>query len=128
MQTIITRYHHATDTKGARYSATSSSGLRIMIKESPDWTHDDMGHIAAVNALKRKIGHGFEGPMIAGSLKDGALVWVFIDERSPRSVAKAPGLAELKRYTQDIADCMIEAPDGEWIRYEDAHRVLESHS
>lgn len=75
-QTIITRYHGATNVRGARYSATCTAGKRVYIKLDPDWDNDDRGHIVARDRLKGKL--NWPGKMVTGAIK-GGMVHVFTD-------------------------------------------------
>lgn len=82
MQVIITRHHGQTDKKPARVSATSTSGLRVMISVPMEAQTTDDKHRAAVVALRERKGIT-SGPMIAGDMPDGSMVWVFVDDKSP---------------------------------------------
>lgn len=86
MQAIITRYSAPTETRGARYTATTADRRqRVIIKEQPTWTGGDIGHVEAVHALLRKLPRWPDPPMIGASLNShGDLVWVFDHERSLR--------------------------------------------
>lgn len=79
MQTVITRRIPASNFKPTRYSATASGGLRVVISEPMEWQKDIDGHLAAVRALREK-GLSPSGHMVAGTLSDGSLVWVFVDK------------------------------------------------
>ena len=74
MQAIVTRYHGPTNTKGTRYSATSSSGHKVYIHKKYELDEDD-NHELAARALMKKL--GWAGKIAGGSLKD-AHVWVFV--------------------------------------------------
>ena len=81
MQTITTKFIGATNTKGERVKAISSSGISVTIPWSYDG--DTLGcHFEAVEALCKKI--GWTGDFIAGSV-DRGYVWVFANS-SRRSV------------------------------------------
>lgn len=79
MQTIITRRIGMTDTKPTRYSATASGGLRVVISEPMECQNDIEPHIAAIRALRERKDFA-PGRMVAGTLADGGLVWVFVDK------------------------------------------------
>jgi hypothetical protein len=76
-QSIITRYHGATATRGPRYSATTTGGIRIYIQEDPHWIDDKRGHVEARNAMVKKLKWG-DAKMAMGALRDG-IVHVFTD-------------------------------------------------
>jgi hypothetical protein len=86
MQTITTRYHSFTATRGARWSARSASGVSVTIKDNHEWTNGTTGHAAVLHALLAKMGGKWPGSdMIGGELnKSGDMVWVFVDDKSPR--------------------------------------------
>lgn len=86
MQTITTKYFPPTHRRGSRFIATNAAGVSVRIKESPEWTNRDTGHVEAVRALKQKIGNRWPDlPMIGGSLNErGDMVWVFVSDNSPR--------------------------------------------
>jgi hypothetical protein len=52
--------------------------MRVIVSEPIEYQNDIEPHIAAIRALRAK---GFAtGPMVAGTLADGSLVWVFTDK------------------------------------------------
>lgn len=73
MQAITTKYHGPTNTRGARISATSESGIKATI----GYPHELSGeavHRAAVVELCRRL--GWHGTLIAGETKGGYVyVW-----------------------------------------------------
>jgi hypothetical protein len=92
MQTITTSYRSPTETRGARWSARSSSGVSVTIKDNHNWTKrdengTDTGHFAALHALLAKMGRDWPGSdMIGGTLnRKGDMVWIFVSDRSSRS-------------------------------------------
>lgn len=83
MQTITTKYHGPTNTKGARISATTTGGKRIYIPF--DYEHDDThNHAAAAQALRDE--QNWAGEMVGGHTKTG-MVWVFT-YHSPRVLSR----------------------------------------
>ena len=72
-QTITTKYHGPTNTKGSRVSATTSSGVRIYRRVDNAYTVDE-NHFMAAEELKKKL--EWKGIMHAGGLKTG-YVFVF---------------------------------------------------
>ena len=77
MQTISTKYLQATNTKGARIKATTSSGISVNVPYMYECSQSD-NHWAACNWLMEKLEwHGQE--MIQGSTKDG-YVFVFAND------------------------------------------------
>ena len=75
-QSIATRYHGPTNTRGSRVSATSSSGIRIALHWD-DALNTDENHIAAARALIAKL--GWSGQWAAGADRLGR-VFVNIDD------------------------------------------------
>lgn len=89
-QAILTKYHSATNTKPSRYSATCEAGR--IIQSAQDELYIDGNHIAACEALKRKLSadnakrYGtnpkhdvWSRPTIAGGLPDGTVAHVFME-------------------------------------------------
>lgn len=75
MQTIITKYRGATNTRPSKITATASGGARLSLS----WDHGldaDGNHERAALTMMERM--DWRGEMISGSLKDGALVWTFI--------------------------------------------------
>jgi hypothetical protein len=75
MQTITTKFLGATNTKGERVKATSSSGISVTIP----WSYSGRTiecHFEAVKALCDKL--NWEATFISGEHKCG-YVWVFAD-------------------------------------------------
>lgn len=78
-QSIETKYHGATNTKGSRISATSASGIKTYI----DYPHELSGvdcHAIAAEKLARQLewlkpGEDFKGKYIAGGTRAG---YVFV--------------------------------------------------
>lgn len=80
MKAITTKYHGATNTRGARISATDGDGNRVSIP----YPHELSGaavHAEAALALCAKM--GWEGDLIAGGTKDG---YVFVFAGSDRFI------------------------------------------
>jgi hypothetical protein len=115
---VITRRHPMTNLKPTRFSATASGGLRAIISEPHTATDDLTPHLEAIRALRAK---GFtNAAMVGGWLKDGSVVWVFVDDRSPR--IEGPGESVLS-----ASESLIAAINGASER-DRAHalRVLEN--
>ena len=73
-QSITTRYHGPTNTKPARYSATTSSGRREWHSIRHE-TGTDENHAGAAFTLAVRL--GWPGHWQGGALNDkGAMVWV----------------------------------------------------
>ena len=73
-QSIITRYHGATNLRAARYSATTSGGKRIY-RAAQYSLNGDENQKHAANDLAKALGWG--GFWQGGALDDkGAMVWV----------------------------------------------------
>jgi hypothetical protein len=77
MQTITTKFIGATNTKGERVKATSTSGKSVTIPWSYSGDTLDV-HFEAVEALCKKL--DWEGTFIAGGTKTG-FVWVFANSQ-----------------------------------------------
>lgn len=74
-QAITTRYHGATNTKGARVSATAAAG-RIYLPF--DYALNDIdNHFAAADRLQNL--HGWDGILVGGRLSNQDCVWVLTD-------------------------------------------------
>jgi hypothetical protein len=74
-QTISTKYHGPTDRRGARVSATSASGHRVILA----WNHalnSDENHIASARHLAQKL--QWSGRWQAGAMPNGC-VFVNVD-------------------------------------------------
>lgn len=78
-QAIITKYHAQTNTRGARISAQTESGVKVSIPYPHDLNHDDR-HECAVRALCDKM--GWTGTLVSGGLAKGNHVYVFVPEES----------------------------------------------
>jgi hypothetical protein len=74
MQTITTKYHGATNTRGSRISATNTAGLRVSIPY-PIELSGDACHDLAAKTLCEKF--GWKGELISGGQKTGN-VYVFL--------------------------------------------------
>jgi hypothetical protein len=74
-QAIVTKYHGPTNTRGARISASTASGIRVSIPYPHELNTDD-AHRAAADALCAKL--GWTGTLIEGGMKQGN-VYVFAD-------------------------------------------------
>jgi hypothetical protein len=94
MQTIVTKYHPATNTRAASFTACNSAGShRVKISDPRQVrsyeTREEQeyaGHLAAVEALCKKIGNLWpSSSMVGGTLPGGDMVWVFDDPNSPRT-------------------------------------------
>lgn len=82
MQTITTKYLSQTNCKPTRIKATTTSGKSItMSVESIDYFlqsfTDENRHSYIAVKLRNKMGWSQE--MVGGNLKDGIMVWVFVD-------------------------------------------------
>jgi hypothetical protein len=71
-QAITTKYHGPTDTRGARISATSESGIKVFIPY-PHELRSEEGHIKAMRALCSKL--KWVGKYVGGAVKNG---YVFV--------------------------------------------------
>lgn len=67
-QSITTKYHGPTNTRGSRVSATSASGHRLFLQWD-DACNSGENHIAAARELARKL--DWAGAWQGGSTKDG---------------------------------------------------------
>lgn len=76
MQTITTKYIPATNTKGARIKATSTSGLSATVSYDDALPEGEFQHIAAVKSLCKKS--NWQGKLVAGETKTG-FVFVFVN-------------------------------------------------
>jgi hypothetical protein len=76
MQAITTKYHGPTNTRGARITATSESGIKVTLPYPHELTGREC-HDAAVRALCHKI--GWTGQMVAGAIHGGGYAYVFLD-------------------------------------------------
>ena len=76
MQAITTKYHSPTNTRGARITAQTESGVRISAPYPHDLSYDDK-HASAVQALCDKM--GWTGRLVSGGIK-GGYVYVFLPE------------------------------------------------
>lgn len=78
MQTVETRYHGPTNTRGARISATSSDGVRVSVPFNHGLSPLNR-HVEAVHALRKKLGWCKDPNLsmrLAGSSKHG-YIWCF---------------------------------------------------
>lgn len=73
-QTITTKYHGPTNTRGSRISATTTSGVRIYREVDDAYTVDE-NHFRTAAALKEQM--EWKGVMHAGGTKTG---YVFVFE------------------------------------------------
>jgi hypothetical protein len=69
-QSIATKYHGPTNTRGSRCKATSSSGLSLTV-EWDDQLNSDDNHLAAAKALALKL--GWRGSWVAGCTPTGCV-------------------------------------------------------
>ena len=74
MQTITTKYHGPTNNRGARISATSSSGIRVSVPYAHELNSED-AHKVAMIALCRKL--KWTGKFTSGEQEKG-YVFVFV--------------------------------------------------
>lgn len=75
MQTIETRFHGPTNTKGSRYSARNADGKSVIL--STDFAlNSDENHARAAIALCEKM--GWDGQLIGGQTKAGRYTFVFV--------------------------------------------------
>jgi hypothetical protein len=75
MQTIETKYVGATNYRGSRIIATTSSGHRLTISYDCALRSED-AHASAATQLRDKM--AWTGEMFGGHTKRG-MVWVFVD-------------------------------------------------
>jgi hypothetical protein len=78
-QSIETKYHGATNTRGARISARATNGDRLSIPFPHDARSTEDAHAQAALALARRL--QWEGDMLAGSTARG---YVFVFADAPR--------------------------------------------
>ena len=76
MQTIETRYFGATANRASKVKATATNGKSVYVGYN-DYDRSQDAHIAAVKKLCDKL--GWVGKMQSGNLRNGSLIWVFID-------------------------------------------------
>lgn len=77
MQAIITKFHPATDTKGARISATCNGG-KVYISYPHECSEGEQVHKQAAIALCNKM--NWKGELVAGCLPDGkGYAFVFLN-------------------------------------------------
>ena len=67
MQTITTKYHHATNTKGARISCTSTSGLRKYYPLPMEGSVED-AHTECAKKFRDHL--DWTGGMVGGMARD----------------------------------------------------------
>lgn len=87
MQTVETRYHGPTNTRGARISATSSDGVRVFVPYDHSLEARDC-HAEAVHALRKKMGWWKDPSFtmhLAGNSKHG-YIWCFDKQLSDPSL------------------------------------------
>ena len=72
-EAIVTKYHGATDTRGARVTATACGGLRVSIPYPHELTGEGV-HKAAAAALMEKA--GLKGKLVAGFMPNGGYVFI----------------------------------------------------
>jgi hypothetical protein len=77
MQAITTKYHGPTMTRGSRYTATTTSGIRHTVTQRPDEDSTET-HRRAAMELAVKLGWSREWK--EGSLKDG---YVYVPVTGP---------------------------------------------
>lgn len=101
LQAITTKYHGATNTRGARYSARSESGVKVTITPPMEDIRVEDIHRLAAEALCAKL--DWRGEMVQGATREG-YVFVFTG-RGPNANVNAHGhiwgspeaLADFKR-------------------------------
>ena len=76
-QTIITKYHGPTNTKGAKMSAKCNAGT-ITIPYYPSFSVDK-NHEIACGALLQKLAWCTEGVRVGGYLPDDSMVFVCVE-------------------------------------------------
>lgn len=69
MQTIVTKYHGPTNTRGSRVSASAQVG-KIVLTWDDELSSDD-NHLAAATALAGKYGWLVKHRLVSGGLPDG---------------------------------------------------------
>jgi len=72
VETIITKYHGPTETKGARFIARCSEGSAVVSRDYA--VRRDVDHARAAEKLARKL--GWHGRWIGAYLPNGCMVWV----------------------------------------------------
>jgi hypothetical protein len=77
---IITRYHPATNTKGARISARMMTARPVFIPYAYEYSERD-AHAAAAAALMAREGWPVGCPMAVGGMPDGGYVFVRENDR-----------------------------------------------
>lgn len=77
MQTVITKYLPATNTKGSRIKATTSGSVKTFTRSYNHNISAFDNHKNAAAALMHQLGWDY-ADAIGGDTKDGT-VWVFID-------------------------------------------------
>lgn len=73
---IVTRYHGATDTKGARISARMMTARPVFIPYADELISERDAHAAAAAALMAREGWPVGCPMAVGVMPDGGCVFV----------------------------------------------------
>ena len=78
MKAIATKFKGPTNTRGATITAKAEGVKPVTI--SYDYEGADIAHAKAAAALCTK--YGWKGELCVGSLADGTMVHVFIDDRN----------------------------------------------
>lgn len=84
MQTIRTKFHGPTNTRGSRYSASAPcypEGRRVYVT-ADDSVGSNENHANAARKLCESI--GWTGEMVGGGGGPDCMVWVFTASQSPR--------------------------------------------
>ena len=75
MKVIVTKFHGATNTRGARISATAEGrGNKVFINYPHELNSDEAHYAAALKLCKLR---GWSTELINGGLPNGDNVWVF---------------------------------------------------
>lgn len=110
MQAIITRFHGATDTKGARISATASAG-KVYVEYDYSLNHDDNHRRAAVKLMYKFKWWGtdeYPTTLHSGQLPSGDEVHVLVRDWTQRTA----NAVEIERAQHAIAsgDAVVTVP------------------
>lgn len=85
MQTIITKYHGPTNTKGARLKAAATGGIKRFYPYKHELSAME-NHARAARALMDQL--GWPNRLATGALKDGSHVWVLLERIDPMTMAR----------------------------------------
>lgn len=98
MQSILTKYHGPTNTRGSRISAVTEAGHRLSISYPHELSGEDVHRKAAV-ALCRKMGWSGCGTLVGGAIHGGGYVFSFLPSGCTCSKGSFPdvGFGRLRR-------------------------------